>query len=275
MIMRLIITLLLGGLLVFGVWSFVGYQDFLLAPSPGHYKWWWPPEISTFGQDIDFLFRLVSVMVLVMFVLTMSMLVWFVFKYSARREDKGVFSHGDHKLEMLWTAVPALLLLVIAFSQMGSFRAIKFDSATRGQEPFAEIYASQFDWRFRYPGADERFGTADDVETAWELVVPEDEKLVFHLRSRDVLHSFFVPMLRVKQDAVPGMTIPIWFQVDGEQHAAAFEGQEDTSFDIICAELCGWGHYKMSGRVRVLPRDEFDEWMAAEQAAVFANGSPE
>ena len=272
---RVVLTLLLLAVLVFGVWSFVGYRSWLGGPSPEHYQWWWPPEISTFGEDIDFLFRLISVMILVMFVLTMGMLVAFVFKYSARRTDKGVFSHGSHRLEMIWTAVPAVMLVTIAFSQMGAFTRIKFSGATEGEPVFAEIWATQFDWRYRYAGEDGRFGTADDVETAWELVVPKDEKLVFHLRTRDVLHSFFVPMLRVKQDAVPGMTIPIWFQVDGEEHAAAFEGQEDKSFDIICAELCGWGHYKMSGRMRVLDREDFDAWMEEKIAERFSNDAPE
>ena len=268
--MRILMTILLALLLVVAVWSFIGYENWLLGPSPPHYKWWWPPEISTFGQKEDFLFRLIAMMILPVFALTMGGLVWFVFKYSAKRQDKGVYTHGNHKLEMIWTAVPAALLLVIAFSQMGAWADIKFPSATEDQPVFAEIYASQFDWRYRYPGEDGRFGTADDIETAWELVVPKDEKLVFHLRARDVLHSFFVPMLRVKQDAVPGMTIPIWFEVDGEQHAAAFEGQEDTTFDVICAELCGWGHYKMSGRVRVLDRAEFDAWMATKIAEKYS-----
>jgi len=259
--MRIIATLLFTALLVLGVWSFVGYEAWLLGPSPEGYRWWWPPEISTYGEDIDFLFYLISFMILVFFVLTFVILIYAVFKFSAKREDKAVFSHGNHKLEMLWTAVPAALLLVIAFSQMSTWAAIKFDATTEGDETFCEIWASQFDWRYRYPGLDGRFGTADDIEVPYELVVPVGEKVKFDLRSRDVLHSFFVPMLRVKQDAVPGMTIPIWFEVDEEEFNAEFDGKADKSFDIICAELCGWGHYKMSGRVKVVSRAEFDAWM--------------
>lgn len=273
--MRFILTLLMAALLVFGVWSFVSYRPFLMGPSPENYDWWWPPEISTFGQKTDALFRLIAWMLLVFYVLTMGLLTYFIFKYGAPRQDKSVFSHGNHKLEMIWTAVPAGLLVIIAFAQMGIWADMKFAASTEGEPVFAEIWASQFDWRFRYPGPDGRLGTADDIETAWELVVPKDKKLVFNMRSRDVVHSFFVPMLRLKQDAVPGMTIPIWFEVDGEQHAAAFEGQEDTSFDIICAELCGWGHYKMSGRIRVVSEEEFDEWMAGKVAERFSNGQIE
>jgi cytochrome c oxidase subunit II len=280
--MRYICSLLIFLLLVLGVWTFIGYEDWLLGPSPQGYSWWWPKEISTFGQDIDFLFRLISVMILVMYVLTMGALTVFVFKFSAPRGDKAVFTHGSHKLEMTWTAVPAGGLVIIAFAQMGTAANIKFPKSTANEPIFAEIYASQFDWRFRYPGPDGRFGTGDDFDTAWELVIPArpkdhpdgGRKLVFNLRSQDVLHSFFVPMLRFKQDAVPGMTIPIWFEIDTEDFDAAFEGQEDKTFDIICAELCGWGHYKMSGRVRVVDEATFKEWEAEQVAHRFSNDAP-
>jgi len=100
---------------------------------------------------------------------------------------------------------------------------------------------------------------------------PDDKKVVFLLRSRDVLHSFFVPHLRFKRDAVPGMTQRIWLGVDDEQLAEIMADREDKSFDIICAELCGWGHYKMSGRVRVLPDAEYEKWVDEMTALQFGN----
>ena len=217
-------------------------------------------------------------MVLVFFVLTTGLLVYVVWKFSKRRSDKALFTHGSHRLEMIWTAIPAMLLVVIAFSQMTTWADIKFKRAFEGEEVFAEITASQFDWRFRYPGADGRFGTLDDIESPYELVVPmemnEDgtpRKLVFNMRSRDVLHSFFIPKLRLKQDAVPGMVIPIWFALDPEQVAE----EADKSFDIICAELCGWGHYKMSGRLRIVSPEEYEEWMAEQVAMRSSSGIEE
>src|SRR3954469_25116554 len=96
--------------------------------------------------------------------------------------------------------------------------------------PTAEVNASQFDWRFRYPGADGKLGTADDIENPFEFVVPVHEEVLFILRSRDVIHSFFVPYFRLKQDAVPGMAIPVWF-----------EATQEGTYDLVCAELCGWG----------------------------------
>jgi cytochrome c oxidase subunit 2 len=265
--MRLITTLLFSALLVLGVWTFFDSSTFLLAPRPEGYPWWWPAEVSTYGQDIDFLFRLISGMILVFFVLTEGILIWCVWSYGKKRDDKGLFTHGSHKLELLWTMIPAGLLVIIAVSQMSTFAEVKFPGATRDEPIFADVFAAQFDWRFRYPGEDGVLGTTDDLESPFELVAPVGEKIVMNLRSRDVLHSFFVPMLRLKQDAVPGLNIPIWFEVDPEQFDARKDENGELKMDLICAELCGWGHYKMAGRVRIVSREAYDAWLEEKTAA--------
>ena len=259
--MRLLVTLLLLAVPVLGVWTFV---------DAANHEWWFPARASTFAEEIDDLFDLIMWMVGITFVLTEFALVWFVWKYAKKRTDKGVFTHGNHTLEMVWTAVPALVLLYIAFAQMGTWADIKFkknfptDGRFTTEKPIAEVWASQFDWRFRYPGDDGRFGTVDDIENAFEFVVPVNEKIVFQLNSRDVIHSFFVPQFRLKQDALPGHQIPVWFEADKE-----------GIYDLICAELCGWGHYKMAGRVRVVSKTEYDERMLAMKNAWFSNGTEE
>jgi cytochrome c oxidase subunit 2 len=156
------------------------------------------------------------------------------------------------------------MLLWIAFAQMGTWAKIKYRGNLPEGEPIAHVWASQFDWRMQYPGADGVFGTWDDIESPHLFKVPADEDLVFILHSRDVLHSFFVPQFRLKQDAVPGMAIPMWFNAT-----------KNGTYDLICAELCGWGHYKMAGRVEVVSRDEYDAWMAEQQAIVMSNGTEE
>jgi cytochrome c oxidase subunit 2 len=244
---------------VLGVWTFVDAQN---------HGWWFPERASTFAPDIDHLFDLIMYMVGFTFILTEVALVWFVFKYSKKRHDKGAFTHGNHTLEMVWTAIPALALLYIAFSQMGTWADIKFkknfphDGRFTAEHPIADVWASQFDWRFRYAGDDKQLGTVDDIENAYEFVVPVNEPVVFNLHSRDVIHSFFVPQFRLKQDALPGHTIPVWFEADKE-----------GLYDLVCAELCGWGHYKMAGRVRVVSAKEFEERMAAMKKHWFDNGS--
>ncbi len=232
--------------------------------------WWFPITVSSYGPDVDRLFDLILWMVAITFVLTEVLLVYCIFVYGKKRPTKALHTHGNHTLEMVWTAVPALLLVFIAFSQMGAWSDIKIDMPDGSEpgnpyspeQPLAEIYASQFDWRVRYPDEHGSFDSADVVESPYDVYVPVGTKVVLRLKSRDVLHSFFVPAFRLKQDAVPGMEIPIWF-----------EALEPGSYDLICAELCGWGHYKMAGRVHVLPQDEFRTWLAGARAALYSNGS--
>ena len=235
-----------------------------------HEGWWFPEQRSTFAADIDDLFNIILWMVGITFVGTEVLLAWCVWRFGKKDASKSTFSHGNHTLEMVWTAVPAVLLLFIAFSQMGVWAQVKMeegfpkDGPYTVERPIAELYASQFDWRARYPDEEGNFNGEDIVESAFEFVVPANTKVVFNLKSRDVLHSFFVPVFRLKQDAVPGMTIPVWF-----------EATEPGEYDLICAELCGWGHYKMAGRMIVLAPDDYDAWLAGEREALYANGSDE
>ena len=255
--MRYLVFLLLILVPMLGVWTFV---------TADQYGWWLPENVSSYGGAIDTLFYVIAVMIVITFLGTEVVLAWAAFKFSAPKlQDKGQFTHGSHKLEMIWTAIPAVLLLVIAFTQMSTWAAIKFDANFPDGEtgegysienPFAEVWASQFDWRVRYPDAAGDLYGVDAFEKPYDLVVPVDTDIVFHLRSRDVLHSFFVPAFRLKQDAVPGMTIPVWFRAE-----------KVGEYDLICAELCGWGHYKMAGRVKVLAQDEFDAWLEAERGS--------
>ena len=258
--MRLFYTVLFLLVTILGVWTF------MIAPENG---WWFPENYSTYGDSIDGLFNLIMWFVAVTFVGTEVVLAYCIFKYPHNKPGKAVFSHGSHKLEMIWTAVPAVALAIIAFAQMGTWADIKFqdnfpDETYSTEKPIAIVTASQFDWRVRYPDETGSFESQDVVESAFEFVVPVNEKIVFSLRSRDVLHSFFVPNLRLKQDAVPGMEIPVWF-----------ESEEVGEFDLICAELCGWGHYKMAGQVTVLSQEDYDTWLSEKRAALYSNGAEE
>jgi len=253
-LLRLIVTLLLLAVPVLGVWTFVKAEDWGL---------WFPENVSSYGGSIDFLFDVILWMVAVTFVATELLLVWFVLRYSKKDETRAVYTHGNHTLEMVWTAVPALLLIFVAFSQMKAWSTVKINFPTDGpytvEKPMMEVYASQFDWRVRYPDAHGNFQGADVIEVPYDITVPVDTKVVFRLKSRDVLHSFFVPKFRLKQDAVPGMEIPVWF-----------EAEKTGDYDLICAELCGWGHYKMAGKVHVLAQDEYERWLAEKRAALYA-----
>lgn len=161
------------------------------------------------------------------------------------------YFHGSQRLEVIWTIIPASILVFIALYQMGTWAAIKFRTAAPKVQPLAEVTARQFQWVMRYPGPDGRLHTSDDLQLVNDLHFVKGKTALIYLRSSDVLHSFFLPQMRIKQDAVPGLSIPVWFDCDREGR-----------YDLACAELCGWGHYKMRGNVTVHEdQAHFDDWM--------------
>ena len=234
-----------------GFWSLVfltvpifGVAAFLFAPS---YGIWLPQDVSEHGRTIDGLFMFILWLTGIVFLVTEVVLFYFVWKYDARRNAQPVeFSHGSHALEVVWTILPAVTLLFIAIYQMDAWAAAKMRPPEIA--PHCEVTGRQFNWDFRYPGPDGELHTGDDVvRTDGNLYLPVGEPVLLRINSADVLHSFFLPNLRLKQDVVPGMTQQMWFTA-----------KETGSFDIVCAELCGWGHYKMKGRIHLLPRAEFE-----------------
>ncbi len=236
---------------VLGVWSF------WISPGRG---WWLPQNVSSFGGQIDHLFYVILWITGITFVATEVVLAWFLFRYAGDGTSrKALYIQGHHRTEVIWTLVPAGILVFIAMYQMSAWREIKFKSQFPAP-PSVRVVAGQFEWRVFYPGDDGKLGTLDDLVSVNVFHAPVGVPVVFELRSRDVLHSFFLPELRLKQDAVPGMTIPVWFQAD-----------RTGSFDLPCAELCGWGHYKMKGRLVVESEGDFRKFLAdlkAEQGAV-------
>ena len=125
-----------------------------------------------------------------------------------------------------------------------------------------EVNSHQWAWDARYSGPDGEWNTADDIVTLNDIRIPIDTPILVHLASADVIHSFNLPNLRVKQDAVPGNITPIWFQA-----------VETGQFDIACAEHCGAAHYKMRGTLTVLSKEDYAEWAAeaSERSALAYN----
>lgn len=240
------------------LWSllFVGFAavvvaSFALAPQWG---WWMPAGKSAFAPRVDALIHTIGWVMGSFFVLTLGLLAWMVARHGAGSGAARSAVDSDARLELLWSIVPAGVLAWLAWMQIDDWKAMKFANRAPGLAPIAQVWASQFDWRVRYPGPDGRLGNADDWEWPYELVVPADQALRIELRSRDVIHSFFVPAFRLKQDIVPGRAIDVWFEAQA------------GAYDLVCAELCGWGHYKMAGKVRVLPRAEYEQWIQAREA---------
>jgi cytochrome c oxidase subunit 2 len=217
---------------------------------------WLPEDISDHGAVIDNLFLFILYLTGIIFIATGAALFWFLWKYDAASNPQPVtFTHGSHTLEVVWSILPAATLVFIAIYQMNAWANAKMNrpKLPGGQlkPEIAEVTGRQFEWRIRYAGKDGIVGTEDDVHVVNDLHLPLGEDIVLEIKSMDVLHSFFLPNLRVKQDVVPGMRQYVWFKAN-----------KAGAYDIVCAELCGWGHYKMRGRVTIQSREEFDRWLA-------------
>ncbi len=244
----LVIVLLVGTLAFFAI-------------SPEH-GWWLPASASVIAREIDTLFDSIGVVIAVGFVIVMALLAWAVWRGARARAGRARSTHGHAGLEIGWTVAVGAVLVAIAYGQLPTWAALRDPAAQPAGGPTAVVVAQQWSWRFEHAGADALLGTVDDLETASELVVPAGEPVLLTLRSRDVIHSFFVPELRIKQDVVPGRAIPLWFTIE-----------RPGTFEIVCAELCGFGHYSMAGRLRALPRAEYDAWRAARVTSENSRGA--
>jgi cytochrome c oxidase subunit 2 len=250
--------------LLFALAAIFSVGAFVYAPFSA--EWWLPggPDASvsylrspsTAGREIDLLFVIILLITGAVFIGTQVAMVYATARYADQGEGEGkrkaLYSHGSKRLEVIWTIIPAVLLFFISVYQMGTWASVKFKSEAPQGPPLAEVTARQFQWAIRYPGPDRLLHTTDDLVLNNELHFVKSQMVLIYLKSSDVLHSFFLPQLRIKQDAVPGLSIPVWFDAD-----------QAGRYELACAELCGWGHYMMKGNVVVHEtRGEFDEWMA-------------
>ena len=214
---------------------------------------WFPKNISTFGAELDSLFWLIFYIVGIGFLLSEAVILFFAIRYRRHEGKRAAFIQGEKMSEFAWILVPTAIVLLLDFGI--DFAGAKAWSKVKGAAPTPEVQVhvtgKQFNWNFIYPGPDGEFGTEDDVTLENELHVPVAKVIGLELRSEDVIHSFFVPTLRLKQDIIPGRRIPAWF-----------EATETGRFEIACAELCGYGHYTMRGFLTVHSAEEYTKWLS-------------
>lgn len=270
----------------FMFWPLVAIWSFVVAPGR---NWWFPynnPSATPLGGHIDDLFYLILVIVAITFVGT-HVALGYVLWTGAREGRKAWFSHGSHNLEVIWTMVPAGILLFIALFQLPVVAKVRVKSRFPDEAriaPIAEVTARQFEWRIRYPSletykslkteADVQDWLAnprpDDLYSVNDLHVPTGVAVQIRLKSGDVQHALFVPEFRVKQDAVPGLAIPVWFEVqDTKDYDESLKG---VPYEMLCAELCGWGHYKMKARVVTHSQQEFENYLKRLREEQFNDG---
>jgi cytochrome c oxidase subunit 2 len=212
-------------------------------------NWWLPENVSTFGRDIDWLFQLIYAITAITGILVFVAMIAFLVMYRDRPGRRAVYTHGNTTLEIVWTVVPALILVVLTFLSAPAWSKIKMSQPPT--DFVVQVTAKQFNWQVAYPGPDGKFGTDDDKRFLDEMHVPMNKPIRVILKSQDVIHSFFVPQFRIKQDAVPGREIAAWF-----------DATKPGKYEWPCAELCGFGHSGMRGWVYVHTAEDYAKWAA-------------
>ena len=216
-----------------------------------NWSWMMPETVSTYGPAIDQMYYVILVITGVVFFLTEGILIAFLVKYRHKEGRKAAYIHGSTKAEVVWTVTPFVIVMAIALASKSSWDLVKNPANFPADAMQLVVTAKQFEWNVTYPGADGRIGTADDFDVRNQLHIPVNQAVRVNLRAEDVIHSFFLPEFRLKQDAIPGKEIPVWF-----------EATRTGEFTLGCAELCGLGHYRMKGTVFVHTDADFQSWAA-------------
>jgi cytochrome c oxidase subunit 2 len=220
---------------------------------------WLPESVSTYSGRIDDIILLIALIVGVWFIAAEAVLLFFLFAYRKKDGQRAAYLKGTTGRQAAWIVAPvaAILLFDVAIDLTSAQVWADVKQHLPSVSPQVRIIGKQFVWRFIHAGPDGKLGTRDDLEAQNQLHVVAGKPVHFELQSDDVIHSFFVPNLRLKQDAVPGRTIHGWFEVTRE-----------GSFQIACAELCGFGHGNMLGFLHAESPSKFEAWMkeAAEDS---------
>lgn len=235
-----------------------------------------PPVASDHGAKVDGMIRYLLITTGVVFVVGHGVLTWFVLRSCAGGGEGA--RRVSPRAEVLWALIPVLVMTAVAEGGV-LLIGLPVWAQVYGDAPsdalHVEVVAKQFEWITRYPGKDGAFGRTDpalvsdasnpvglderdpsardDIVVRGELRLPAGRPAVVRLRSHDVLHSFAVPLFRVKQDVVPGFTA-----------RAQFTARVPGRYEIACAELCGLGHYRMRGFAVVQPPEEFEAWFRGQ-----------
>ena len=223
--------------------------------------------LSTYASDIDNLILLVAVLVGPWFILCEGIFFYFIFRFREKPDGRSEYISGDDPKHKRWITIPHLLVLVCdIFIVVGAVQ-VWYGVKQYLPPPYetVRIVGQQWAWTFVHPGPDHVLGTADDITTVDELHVEVGKVYHFKLESRDVVHSFSVPVFRLKQDAIPGRIITGWFEATGV-----------GEYDIQCAEICGIGHGLMAARIFLESPESHAAWIAEQspfQLAAVATAS--
>lgn len=270
---------------LFGLFLFIGmygvYWSYAVqGPMSVH------ESASEHGLDIDFMFNITLVLTTIVFILTHIALFGFSFKYRGSDNRKAYFYPHNNSLEKIWTIIPAIALTILVI--LGFFTWRNITNVSQEDQKSAinvEVIGEQFKWSLRYAGEDNQIGKRNyklttptnglgidfkdqkswDDKLTSEIVIPVNKPIRFTIGSKDVLHSFYLPDFRVQMNAVPGM--PTYFQFTPRLTTAEMrEKRNDPKYDyvLLCAKICGAGHYNMQAKVTVVSEAEYKTWLAKQ-----------
>ncbi|MCO6466393.1 MAG: cytochrome c oxidase subunit II [Bradyrhizobiaceae bacterium] len=238
---------------------------------------WFPENISTYGKELDDLFKIIYWLCVAIFFLTFGLMGLFMIIYRKREGHKAYNYHGNNVVEITWTILPTMLFFGLGLYSDDMWQTTKYSARVPKADVEILCLGKQFGWYFLYPGADGKFGRnayndesarelmsltnpfgrdttdpngADDFVTENQFTVPMNADIVVRGSAIDVIHSFFLPHARVKQDVIPGTWMNIWFNLT-----------KTGKYELACAELCGSGHYSMRAVYTILSPADYDKWL--------------
>ena len=268
-----ILFLIIGfGFLAFVIWQMITWDHLLL-----------PPASSIHGAEIDTLMKVSMTLILVVFFALSPMLFYFAYKYRGRKENKAYFFAHNNKLEIFWTIVPTIILTALIVYGLRTWdRAMNPDIS---EATVIEVYSKQFDWTARYSGIDNVLGDANyklvegrntlgvdinDKNSADDIVVrevhlPVNKPVLLKFRSRDVIHSAFLPHFRVQMNCVPGLSTQ--FAFTPTKTTAEMKGSEGEDFEyvLLCNKICGSAHFNMQMKFIVESEEDYDKWISSQK----------
>lgn len=250
-----------------------------------------PEPATEHGAKIDKMWDTTTIFILIVFFITQVLLFWFVFRYRARKGHTAYFYPHNNKLEYIWTLIPAVVLTILILDGLKTWNGITTKAPEDAQ--VVEIYAYQFGWTARYPGADKQLGhhnfrmiSADnDLGVDWndpkshddiyskEIHLVVGKPVEFKFRAKDVIHSAYLPYFRTQMNVVPGVPTSFWFvptKTNAEmREILRAEGREKTDkwdYYLFCNKICGAAHYNMKIKVVVESQADYDKWLKDQKS---------
>lgn len=248
--------------------------------------WAWRAAVTEHGERIDTMFIITTVIITIVLVLVHILLLTFPYIYRMRKGTKAYYYPHNDTIEKIWTIVPAVVLTVLVLFGFFTWRSItNVPEDLQKSAIQVEVLGEQFQWQIRYPGNDGVIGKRnyklttpmnsygidfndkhawDDIQAS-DIVIPVNKSVRFHIISKDIIHSFYIPDFRVQINAVPGMTN--YFQFTPTMTTEDMrEKMNDPKYDFImlCNKICGSGHYNMQKKVIVVTEEEYKEWLSTQ-----------